>query len=105
MFSDRLCELGAAGLVLREVDEGPPLRVSYWLTPAGAALEPALKELGTWEDPLARGQPMPEAAAQVTAAQTVGRTAPQKRIYNRPPGDGPHTRWFHYATFAPCVPG
>ncbi|MGV9561453.1 winged helix-turn-helix transcriptional regulator [Streptomyces sp. NPDC003480] len=48
MLSDRLSELGAAGLVVREVDEGPPLRVSYRLTEAGAALEPALKELGQW---------------------------------------------------------
>lgn len=48
MLSDRLTELGAAGLVVREVDEGPPLRVSYRLTAAGAALEPSLKELGAW---------------------------------------------------------
>ncbi|MEU5311168.1 helix-turn-helix domain-containing protein [Streptomyces sp. NPDC021562] len=48
MLSDRLAELGAAGLVLREVDEGPPLRVAYRLTPAGAALEPSLRELGEW---------------------------------------------------------
>jgi DNA-binding HxlR family transcriptional regulator len=48
MLSDRLTELGAAGLVVREVDEGPPLRVSYRLTAAGAALEPSLKELGEW---------------------------------------------------------
>lgn len=50
MLSDRLSELGAAGLVLREVDEGPPLRVSYRLTEAGAAMGPALKELGQWAD-------------------------------------------------------
>ncbi|MEV5686098.1 MULTISPECIES: winged helix-turn-helix transcriptional regulator [unclassified Streptomyces] len=50
MLSDRLSELGAAGLVVREVDEGPPLRVSYRLTDAGAAMEPALKELGRWAD-------------------------------------------------------
>ncbi|WEO93583.1 helix-turn-helix domain-containing protein [Streptomyces sp. FXJ1.172] len=48
MLSDRLAELGGAGLVVREVDEGPPLRVSYRLTEAGAALEPALRELGEW---------------------------------------------------------
>ncbi|MFG2939739.1 winged helix-turn-helix transcriptional regulator [Streptomyces sp. NPDC048282] len=48
MLSDRLTELGAAGLLVREVDEGPPLRVSYRLTAAGAALEPSLKELGQW---------------------------------------------------------
>ncbi|MEU9208804.1 helix-turn-helix domain-containing protein [Streptomyces sp. NPDC048415] len=50
MLSDRLTELGAAGIVVREVDEGPPLRVSYRLTEAGAALEPALKELGSWAE-------------------------------------------------------
>ncbi|MFF4753747.1 winged helix-turn-helix transcriptional regulator [Streptomyces sp. NPDC002514] len=48
MLSDRLAELGAAGLVVREVDEGPPLRVSYRLTESGAALEPALRQLGAW---------------------------------------------------------
>ena len=48
MLSDRLTELGAAGLLVREVDEGPPLRVSYRLTAAGAALEPSLRELGQW---------------------------------------------------------
>ncbi|MER5469450.1 helix-turn-helix domain-containing protein [Streptomyces sp. NPDC002935] len=50
MLSDRLTELGVAGLVVREVNEGPPLRVSYRLTEAGAALEPALKELGSWAE-------------------------------------------------------
>ncbi|KMS74597.1 transcriptional regulator [Streptomyces viridochromogenes] len=48
MLSDRLTELGAAGLVVREVYEGPPLRVVYRLTDAGAALGPALTELGEW---------------------------------------------------------
>ncbi|MFD7897703.1 winged helix-turn-helix transcriptional regulator [Streptomyces sp. NPDC059568] len=50
MLSDRLTELGAAGLVVREVDEGPPLRVAYRLTDAGAAMEPALKELRLWAE-------------------------------------------------------
>ncbi|MPY34511.1 helix-turn-helix transcriptional regulator [Streptomyces adustus] len=50
MLSDRLTELGIAGLVVREVDEGPPLRVSYRLTSAGAALEPALEELRQWAE-------------------------------------------------------
>jgi DNA-binding HxlR family transcriptional regulator len=48
MLSDRLTELGAARLLVREVDEGPPLRVSYRLTEAGAALAPALDLLGEW---------------------------------------------------------
>jgi DNA-binding HxlR family transcriptional regulator len=50
MLSDRLAELSAAGLVVREVDEGPPLRVSYRLTEAGAALDPALRELCAWAE-------------------------------------------------------
>ncbi|MEU9284423.1 helix-turn-helix domain-containing protein [Streptomyces sp. NPDC048275] len=57
MLSDRLTELGAAGLLVRQVDEGPPLRVSYGLTEAGAALEPALDELGTWAEKYLPGTP------------------------------------------------
>lgn len=50
MLSDRLTELAEAGLVLRQVDEGPPLRVSYQLTEAGRALRPALEELQLWAE-------------------------------------------------------
>ncbi|WP_234018820.1 MULTISPECIES: helix-turn-helix domain-containing protein [unclassified Streptomyces] len=48
MLSDRLTELSTGGLVVRQVDEGPPLRVSYRLTAAGSALRPSLDELGSW---------------------------------------------------------
>ncbi|WP_246560956.1 winged helix-turn-helix transcriptional regulator [Kitasatospora kifunensis] len=48
MLSDRLTELTEAGLVLRRVDEGPPLRVRYELTEAGRGLRPALDELRNW---------------------------------------------------------
>ncbi|AXK37311.1 transcriptional regulator [Streptomyces armeniacus] len=48
MLSDRLSELAALDLVTREVDAGPPLRVSYRLTDAGAALRPAMAELTRW---------------------------------------------------------
>jgi len=50
MLSDRLSELADAGLVLREVDAGPPLRVSYGLTEAGYAIRPALYELTKWAE-------------------------------------------------------
>ncbi|MGY0021447.1 winged helix-turn-helix transcriptional regulator [Streptomyces sp. cg35] len=50
MLSDRLSELGAAGLVEREVDAGPPLRVTYRLTRSGRALEPALAALESWAE-------------------------------------------------------
>jgi len=48
VLSERLTELGSAGLVSRTVDEGPPLAVAYALTDSGRALLPALKELTTW---------------------------------------------------------
>ncbi|MCZ4118050.1 winged helix-turn-helix transcriptional regulator [Streptomyces sp. H39-S7] len=50
MLSDRLSELTDAGLVVREVEEGPPLRVAYRLTEAGLGLGPALHELGLWAE-------------------------------------------------------
>lgn len=58
MLSDRLTELGSLDLVTREVDPGPPLRVSYRLTGAGRALRPAMTELTRWAD-----AHLPEAAA------------------------------------------
>lgn len=48
MLSGRLVELGAAGLVARTVEAGPPVQVRYELTEAGVALLPALAALGTW---------------------------------------------------------
>lgn len=48
MLSERLSELVAAGLVVREVEDGPPVNVSYRLTRQGEALRPALNELERW---------------------------------------------------------
>ncbi|MCW2757721.1 MAG: HxlR family transcriptional regulator [Nocardioidaceae bacterium] len=48
MLSDRLAELGRAGLVRRTVVEGPPVAVAYELTDAGTAMMPALEALTTW---------------------------------------------------------
>ncbi|UGY92613.1 winged helix-turn-helix transcriptional regulator [Streptomyces gobiensis] len=50
MLSDRLAELASLGLVLRCVEEGPPLRVCYRLTEAGLALKPAMVELTRWAE-------------------------------------------------------
>ncbi|CAL9469973.1 hypothetical protein SUDANB171_02803 [Streptomyces sp. enrichment culture] len=50
MLSDRLSELAALELVSREVDPGPPLRVTYRLTAAGEDLRPALVELSRWAE-------------------------------------------------------
>ena len=48
VLSDRLSGLAAAGIVTRVVDSGPPVSVSYALTPAGQALLPAMDELRDW---------------------------------------------------------
>jgi DNA-binding HxlR family transcriptional regulator len=48
MLSGRLSELVNAGLVSREVLEGPPVAVRYQLTASGEALRPALQELEKW---------------------------------------------------------
>lgn len=50
MLSDRLTELAEVGLVTREVDAGPPLRVTYRLTEAGYGMRPAMQELTDWAD-------------------------------------------------------
>ncbi|MCW2817511.1 MAG: putative transcriptional regulator, ArsR family protein [Marmoricola sp.] len=58
VLADRLAELTAAGLVVREVEEGPPVSVHYRLAPPGTALVPVLNDLMAWaRDHLdARGQ-------------------------------------------------
>jgi DNA-binding HxlR family transcriptional regulator len=48
VLAERLLELTKAGLVVREVDSGPPVGVSYRLAPAGEDLLPALQALGDW---------------------------------------------------------
>ena len=48
MLSERLCELADAGLLTREVDDGPPVNVSYRLTASGEALRPAFDALERW---------------------------------------------------------
>lgn len=50
VLSDRLAELTRAGLLTRAVDEGPPVTVSYELTPVGLALMPALEQVAQWSD-------------------------------------------------------
>jgi DNA-binding HxlR family transcriptional regulator len=48
MLSQRLGELIDAGLVQREIIEGPPIGAAYRLTESGMALHPALEELARW---------------------------------------------------------
>jgi DNA-binding HxlR family transcriptional regulator len=48
VLSDRLSDLAEGGLVVRTVDAGPPVSVSYALTDRGRALMPALEQIALW---------------------------------------------------------
>ena len=50
LLTERLRELERAGIVVRTVEPGPPVRVSYALTEAGRALEPAVAAIGAWAE-------------------------------------------------------
>jgi DNA-binding HxlR family transcriptional regulator len=77
VLSDRLSELTAAGLVRREVVEGPPVGVVYHVTPAGLALAPALGELARWaHENLPEASPAPSLPA---APKPVAPAAPPAR--------------------------
>ena len=64
VLTDRLAELQAAGLVLREVDPGPPVTVTYRLTERGEGLRPAMDALRVWAGAPAddQGRPLPYSA-------------------------------------------
>lgn len=48
VLTERLRELECERLVERLVDPGPPVRVSYRLTPQGRALRPVIASVDTW---------------------------------------------------------
>lgn len=48
MLDERLTELAENGLVERVVDPGPPLAVTYRLTPRGDGLRTAMDALRAW---------------------------------------------------------
>jgi DNA-binding HxlR family transcriptional regulator len=48
VLSERLTGLAESGLVVRDVDPGPPVAVSYRLSDAGTHLLPVLAQLGEW---------------------------------------------------------
>jgi DNA-binding HxlR family transcriptional regulator len=79
VLSDRLSELAAAGLVRREVDEGPPVGVHYRLTAAGLALTPVLEELARWaHENLAEPPPGEDRAPFPTRATPTRQSQPAR---------------------------
>ena len=59
VLSTRLSELKDAGLVERDVIDGPPIASVYRLTPSGEALRPALNALCEWASTHLPSQPAP----------------------------------------------
>ncbi len=50
MLGQRLRELEAEGIVIREVEPEPPIRVHYRLTEKGRALDAAVGAISAWAD-------------------------------------------------------
>jgi DNA-binding HxlR family transcriptional regulator len=48
LLTERLRELEAAGMVTRDVQPGPPIRVVYALTDAGRALNDVIESISAW---------------------------------------------------------
>jgi DNA-binding HxlR family transcriptional regulator len=48
VLAERLSDLQSSGLVLRQVNVGPPVSVTYTLSIAGCALLPSMHELSLW---------------------------------------------------------
>jgi DNA-binding HxlR family transcriptional regulator len=48
LLTERLRELVAAGMVTRDVQPGPPVRVVYELTDAGRALNEVIQSISGW---------------------------------------------------------
>ena len=59
VLSTRLSELKDAGLVERDIIDGPPIASVYRLTPSGEALRPALNALCEWASAHLPPQPAP----------------------------------------------
>jgi DNA-binding HxlR family transcriptional regulator len=48
LLSERVKELEQRGLVVRHVEPGPPVRVTYAATEMGRDLQPALEQVALW---------------------------------------------------------
>jgi len=75
VLSERLTELGTAGLVSRTVDEGPPLAVAYALTGSGRALLPALTELTAWARANLKSAPVTKDSSPISPKQKHSKIA------------------------------
>jgi len=68
VLAERLSDLQRTGLIVREVQSGPPVSVMYRLTSAGTALIPALDELSAWA---AQNLSCPTATSSLSSKSTT----------------------------------
>ncbi len=74
VLSQRMRELESAGIVDRNVDAGPPVKVHYELTPKGKDLREVVRNLERWGQKWA--EPTPPAPSPGTAAEILESPGP-----------------------------
>jgi DNA-binding HxlR family transcriptional regulator len=72
MLAARLKELGASGLVAREVDDGPPVRVSYVLTDVGRGFRQVADSIRRWGKLVLAAQESKAASKRATRTRRSG---------------------------------
>jgi len=68
VLAERLSDLQLTGLIFREVQVGPPVSVTYRLSPSGLALIPAMLELSTWAS---KNLPCPTDRSDATSTSSI----------------------------------
>jgi DNA-binding HxlR family transcriptional regulator len=73
LLAERLRELEETGIVRRDVECGPPVRVSYTLTEAGTELDGTMRALATWAERWMPATPKSKRASKVNGRRSVDR--------------------------------
>jgi DNA-binding HxlR family transcriptional regulator len=80
MLAQRLKELEACGLVVRSVEHGPPVRVSYALTEVGRGFRHVADAVTQWGGMIVRARDQAGATAKVgTAGGAPGHARPRAK--------------------------
>jgi DNA-binding HxlR family transcriptional regulator len=76
-LSARLKELEGKGLIIRQVDPGPPIRVAYRLTPKGAGFRKVVEAIDLWGRQFVESESAPEAETR-KPRRAAGRSVSRK---------------------------
>jgi len=75
LLTERLRELELEGIVRRDVEPGPPVRVAYTLTDRGAQLEPVIRQIADWAERWMRSERAREPSGLAAARRARRRAA------------------------------